>query len=62
MELTFLWPAMRHADAKLPGRYKGTRKRREPRVIRERATCRFCGKRLPAAWEGIICRTCSSGG
>jgi hypothetical protein len=62
MDLTFLWPAMPHAGAKLPGRYKGTRKKREPRVIRKRANCRLCGKRLPQVWEGVICRNCSAEG
>lgn len=61
-DITFLWPAMRHADAKLPGRYKGKRKRRDPPVLRRRERCRLCGKPLPAEWEGVICRKCCSEG
>src|SRR6266699_1330606 len=61
--VTFYWPATRHSDApKLPGRYKGNRKRREPPVVRPWVPCRLCGKRLPRDWEGVVCAGCVANG
>ena len=58
MTLTWIWPAGRSADAPtLPGRYKGTRHRREPPAV---ARCAKCEARLPRAAKAPLCRNCQA--